>query len=377
MENKEFKCPYCEAKNPLDARYCLNCGKLLVPGESSVEKSENENLLENQDNQSGEDENQTQSHSTKASRGKWYKNKKVIIAIVAVLLVVGSASAWYFADKSRNSKLQATYEEQAKTAWSEIVKSSVPLKDTIGDIKDASDFDSVSSAVTGQSKTLGEKKLTAQEFDPPTNQKQSKTNFIDFAEKYQAYLDLLDKLTKDPEEVSADESAELKLKAEAASKAQDTFLQSITFTTEKIDAQVFNASKITDLISKFQNDEKAKAEAKKKEEEEQKKAADKAAAEVTVTGFMTAYVDRNVALQRTFLTSAASTEMSDETLTHVDTNINSWRIAETNTSGAKYIILVREYDQFTGGGDPYQVKKNFTVVKQGDKWLVDSIDMVY
>lgn len=377
LQNKEFNCPYCEAKNPLDARYCLNCGKLLLSSELGA-RAENKGYEQELGALSKEQvSEENDQNKSKKDKIKWYKNKKVIIAIIAVLLVIGSGSAFYFADKSRNNKLKDTYENQAKDGWSKIVASSVMLKDTLNDVASASDFESISSAVVVQTKALGEEKLKAAEFDPPTNQKQSKQKFLDFTENYQAYLDLLDKLTKDPEEAKADELAELKLKAESASRAQDEFLSSVTFTTAKIDSQVFNASKITDLITQFQSDTKAKAEAKKKEEEEAKKTAEKSAAEATVDGFMKAYVDKNLTTMRTFLTTAANNEQSDDMLSHADVNVVSWRIAETNASGTKYIILVREYDQWTGGGDPYQVKKNFSVVKQGEKWLVDSIDTVY
>jgi len=362
MEPKTFTCPKCGAKEPLDARYCNNCGAILLSGAESA-KSE------------GGEEPKTESEE----KPKWYKNKKIIIpVIVGAILFAGGGTALYYSAKSRDTKKIAAFELGVKDSWGEVLTKSKELKDILADVSEAKDLEEVARLVPDIKDAIDKEIFDAKSLDEPGKYNGVKAKLNTALEKYKSYLDKLLEISRTPEDAKVPEDfTNLESKSQEATSAISEFQAAAAFAGDVIPKEVFDTAKIKKIIEAFQKDTKAKADAEKQAAQEAAKAADQKAAEDAVNKFMAAYKARNEAQARTYLTSAASGEHPSTEFSHADYEVASFRISDTALAGSKYKILVREYEQYIGDPSLIQVKKTFTVVKQGSNFLIDAWDFTF
>ena len=99
---------------------------------------------------------------------------------------------------------------------------------------------------------------------------------------------------------------------------------------------------------------------------------------VTVEEFMKARIERNMEKASSFLTDNAKTQYSSGKLTLLGTSnphFADFKILETQKLNAtQFKFKVRIYEEYTGQGKVGYFDETLTVIKKGDRYLIDSVE---
>lgn len=247
---KTFRCFKCGAQNPLNARYCLNCGTLLLIGEEEENKKEKTPEKENE-------------KSPKKKVGV------VLLVLGVVLIFLSSLGFWVYTNQQK--RLSQDYQEKVNEVWGEIYMKTLPLAQDIKTIKNIDEFSSLRSQVIDLKTTLTTQKFKVdREIIPSSRFKDSYEALKTFLSDFSDYLLKLEEVLADPlENGTQDDLLELKDKAETAQRSCQSFEEKSTFLGKILPKDVFDIEVLRSLIFKFQEDTKAKEqqEAIKKEQE--------------------------------------------------------------------------------------------------------------
>lgn len=250
QSEKKFRCFKCGAQNPLDARYCLNCGTLLLLGDEK--KQNKESLPETEEEE-------------KRDLGK----KKVGVFLLiscAVLVFLASLGFWFYTNQQK--KISQDYQEKVNAVWEELYNKTLPLAQSLKTVKSVDDFSALRSKIIDLQATITTQKFKVDREIIPSNRFQSSyQNLKNFLEDYSAYFSKLEEVLADPiENGSQDNLLDLQDKAQIAQKNCQNFEDQTSFLSKSLPKDVFDTNAIRQIIIKFREDQ----EAQKKQELNQK-----------------------------------------------------------------------------------------------------------
>jgi len=240
QSEKKFRCFKCGAQNSLDARYCSNCGTLLLIGEEK--KEFRENLIEEEEEE------------------KNPKKKKVgifLLILGTILIFLTSLGFWFYTNQQK--KVSQDYQEKVNAVWEELYNKTLPLAQSLETVKSVDDFPALRSKIIDLQATITTQKLKVDREIIPSNRFQSSyQNLKNFLEDYSAYFSKLEEVLADPiENGSQDNLLDLQDKAQMAQKNCQNFEDQTSFLSKSLPKDIFDTNVIRQIIIKFQEDQEA------------------------------------------------------------------------------------------------------------------------
>ena|SRR3989344_370690 len=291
---------------------------------------------------------------------------------VLIVMIGGLASYYYYTVQSQNGSGVKTTGEQ----WEMIAASTDQLTDSFGDLTKFEDMiaEGGNSFESKLNKTNGQLRDVLYELDGAAGYSLSSSVFnsrlTSFLDDYIAYLRemgrVIEKGRGDLIKEIADIDA-LKTLSDKMNESYDNLLvaDKSKVITETLPRELFAiAGEVEDFAQTYLDEQKTKGEADD---------AEKTSANDVATKFMQAYMGKDVAGMRLYLTKAAEAEFQPGAIQEETSEIKSYKITNTRKLSDTKIEIDAQMAKETPDGVAVTDKRLFVMLKQSDgKWLIDS-----
>lgn len=311
----------------------------------------------------------------KSARPKIFGLFVVIFVAIIFIMIGGLASYYYYTFQSQGS---AT-EQDVRDSWNEVVVATVELTNSFNEVEDFGEL-------TAENKGSFRERLGTVNRDlrDILYELQTANNYVfsgnvfvsrlkSFLDDYIAYLRELQRviergnggIIKDITEIE-----ELTRLSKQINESYDNLL--IADKNKVIQAnlprELFDISQdVEEFVQVYLDGEQKKTEA---DEEE------KIAARDTITKFMQAYMDRDTGAMVIYFTQQAEAEFSPVIVLEDSSEITSFKILDNRKTGDSKIEINAQINKETPDGIPISGERLFVMLKQEEKWVIDSWNTV-
>jgi len=291
---------------------------------------------------------------------------------ILIVMIGGLASYYYYTVQSQGS----AGDKDIRSQWNDVVASTVKLTDSFASVKKLEDLtaeskDSFESVLNSVNRSLRDALYNLQGstgYSLSSNIFQSRlTSFLDdYIATLRELQRVVDKgrggLITDIKDIDA-----LKSLSDKMNESYDNLL--VADKDKVIEANLSRdlfaiAGAVGDLTQTYLDEQKTKGEADD---------AEKTAANEVTTKFMQAYMDKDVAAMKLYLTSQAESEFNPGAVQEETSEIKSYKITDTRKLSDTKIEINATLTKETPDGTAVADKRLFVMLKQSDgKWLIDS-----
>ena len=316
---------------------------------------------------------ETDKETSKHNKKKWYKSAWFWIIFVAII-ALASALIWFIsvyrpAQAERQERTNA--ERDVALYWAEIVEKAEDFSAKTANAESVDDFDDLSKEVD---KVLDA--VSSAEEDFKGVEAISNGAYQEALESLTSYLLSLQAiLDKDYEEMTSEDFTSVKTLADESKESVTKFQDETDYVDENLSSDFFgtyaDAQKLYD--TKVEADKKADEEAKQAEEEAKEALAleEKLVTEA-VDGFTDAFIDGDLTRIKKYMTKSFQEEFDFESRQDdLYVPVSYRTIDKTKDNDTRYYVYGRMTQKLADGEDQYSYDYNFTVVKDGERWLVD------
>lgn len=303
----------------------------------------------------------------------FYKKPAVIAAIISAIILAAILGVLFYL----SSQNKSSYESSANDIWDDVIESSNTLKDALSETKDVDDFNQLSDDNADHVAVLKDKIVEVKSIEAPEAYKKSHKNLERAIRQQVGYFEKAQEILDDPYRVETDtDFVEFDRLARDAKLASQDFVDSADSVDDDIPVKIFDMpDDLRSIAKEAQSVQEEKEEQDTAREKQEQEATEKSSVENSVEGWMEALKDNNTSDMSNYMTTDAYARL-DPNEFEGDYTVDDYKLTQTTKiSATKYESKVTEYDTWSNG-DRTTTTRLFTVVKIGDKWLIDEQNII-